>query len=944
MSTEVAQAALDALTSHIAVLDSTGTIVAVNRAWRAFAEENGSAPERVSEGASYLEVCEHDGEDGRVVAALVRSVLAGETVEGIHKYPCHAPGQERWFLCRITRIPEANPPMLVVAHEDITASKRAERELRTREDQLLHQRNALVALAADARLNKDEDIAAALRHITETASRTMGVARVSVWRFDDGRSAIHCLDLFDGNSAGHSSGMNLQARDYPRYFRALTDADIIAADDAETDPLTVEFSRDYFPAFGITSMLDAPIHLGGALYGVLCHEHIGARRHWSPDEKTFAVALAGLVALALEEWERRQAEEQLRLHSAALNAANNGILITDLDGTITWANPAFSAISGYAPEDVLGRNPRELVKSGQHHPKLFENLWATIQAGHVWRGTLINRRKDGSHYSESQTISPIRDSAGEITHFVAVKEDVTEKIRAETTLQEARERLQRAVTAGNVALWEWDLETGNVVYSAEWLTQAGLEADGADHTMETWLRRVHPDDIAPLRQTLHACASAPHQRVQKEFRIGGEDGDTRWILLGAASEVDVVSHRTRLIGTNTDITDRKRLEQEYQQAQKMESIGRLAGGVAHDFNNLLGVIVGYSELILDTMGVANPLQESVMQIKRAADRATGLTRQLLAFSRRQILRPAVVDLNAIIEDAEKMLRRLIGEDIELCLDLQPRLGRVLADSGQIEQILMNLAVNARDAMPRGGRIDVVTRDVTLDEREARQRPGGHPGTYTSLVVRDTGMGMDERTLARIFEPFFTTKETGKGTGLGLATVYGIVKQSGGNIWVDSEPGDGSSFQIILPRIELDSLEARAPGSVEGTLPGTETILLAEDEEALRAVMELTLLRAGYTVIAATNGAHALNLMADHDGVIDLIVTDVVMPGMSGPEFVERASEAYPGVRVLYMSGYADDTIVHHGVLDEGIEFINKPFTFAQLNRKVREVLDRPRAV
>jgi len=938
MSTEFAQASLDALATHIAVLDNDGSIVAVNQAWRTFAEENGSASERVSEGINYLEVCDRGGEDAQTVANLIRSILAGNQADGCHEYPCHAPDQERWFKCRITRIPESRPPTIVVAHEDITVGKLAEQELRIREDQLLHQRNALIALAADARLNKNEDIASALRHITESASRTMCVSRVSVWRFDESRTAIHCVDLFEASTASHASGMAIEAKDYPIYFSALSNADVIAADRAETDPLTVEFARDYFPAFGITSMLDAPIHLGGSLYGVLCHEHTGKPRHWSADEKTFAVALAGLVALALEEWERRQAEEQLRLHSAALIAANNAIVITDLDGTITWANPAFSAISGYAPEEIIGRNPRDLVRSGQHHPKLFENLWATIQAGQVWRGTLINRRKDGSLYSESQTISPIRDSAGEITHFVAVKEDVTEKIRAEATLQEARERLQRAVTAGNVALWEWDLETDIVVYSPEWLAQAGLEAVDAIHTMDAWLSRVHPDDIDALRQTLNDCVSAPNRRFQKEFRVNHGDGDSRWILLGAASEMDAAGHRTRVIGTNIDITDRKCLEMEFQQAQKMESIGQLAGGVAHDFNNLLGVIVGYSELVLEEMGTCDPLQESVMQIKRAADRATGLTRQLLAFSRRQILRPVVVDLNSIIEDTEKMLHRLIGENIELRLDLQPGLGRALADPGQVEQILMNLIVNARDAMPRGGRIDIITRNRELDERQARQRPGGRPGAYTSVVVRDSGMGMDQRTQARIFEPFFTTKEIGKGTGLGLATVYGIVKQSGGYIWVDSEPGKGAAFQIYLPRIDSPTDEERTPGPVSGTLPTTETILLVEDEEALRAVLVLTLARAGYTVITADDGTHALAQLASHTGTIDLILTDVVMPGMSGPEFVKRAAAKFPDVKVLYMSGYADEAIVHHGVLDGGIEFINKPFTFAQLNRKIREVL------
>jgi PAS domain S-box-containing protein len=939
MSAELAQTTLDSLASHIAVLDSTGTIVAVNRAWRKFAEENGANLARAGVGAQYFEVCERGGEDGRAVATLLRAILQGERSEGSHEYPCHAPDQERWFTCRITRIPEADPAKLVVAHEDITVGKRAELELHCREEQLLLQRNALIALASDSRLSQT-DVSLALRHITETAARTIDVARVSVWSFDREQRAIRCLDLFDAGLNAHSDGMEIEASDYPAYFRALADADIIAADDGARDPFTREFARDYFARYGITSMLDAPIHLGGMLYGVLCHEHTGPVRTWSSDEKTFAVALAGLVSLALKESERRRAEEQLRLHSAALNATNNGIVITDLEGTITWANPAFSHISGYTQEEAVGKNPRDLLKSGQHHRKLFENLWATIQAGRVWRGTIINRRKDGRHYSEAQSISPIRDGDGKVTHFVAVKEDVTEKLRAQSTLQEARERLQRAVTAGNIALWEWNLATGSVLYSAEWMEQMGMEPTEIVNRIEDWFQRVHSEDIDALQKTLNDCVSEPWRRFQKEFRISRVDGAIRWILLGAAAVADDSGLPSRIIGTNIDITDRKRLELEFQQAQKMESIGLLAGGVAHDFNNLLGVIGGYTELMLESMAGDNPLHEAALQIRRAADRASGLTRQLLAFSRRQILQPAVADLNGIIEDAEKMLRRLIGEDIELHVDLAPGLWCVLADSGQIDQILMNLAVNARDAMPRGGRLTVTTRNEELDEQSAQLRPGGRPGRYACLEVRDSGVGMNPHVQARIFEPFFTTKEVGKGTGLGLATVYGIVKQSGGNIWVDSEVGQGTAFQIYLPRIEATTALERPDDLPDGMIPGRETILLAEDEEALRAVMRITLTRAGYTVLDAGDGQRALALIKEHPDKVHLVLSDVVMPGMSGPDLVREIVRVQPSVKVLFMSGYADDTIVHQGVLGEGIEFINKPFTFIQLNRKVREVLDK----
>ncbi len=392
----------------------------------------------------------------------------------------------------------------------------------------------------------------------------------------------------------------------------------------------------------------------------------------------------------------------------------------------------------------------------------------------------------------------------------------------------------------------------------------------------------------------------------------------------------------------TDITERKRLEEAFQQAQKMDAVGRLAGGVAHDFNNLLTVIMGYCQLILKGIGQGLPIGHQIEQIKTAADRAAILTNQLLAFSRKQILQPRVLNLNEVVESTEKLLRRLIGEDIDLVTKLDPTLGQVKADPGQVDQVIMNLAVNARDAMPRAGRLTIETANAELDGSYARRHPVVPPGPYVMLAVSDTGRGMDQDTQARIFEPFFTTKERGKGTGLGLATVYGIVKQSGGFIWVYSEVGRGTTFKIYLPRVDEDAEVARADQAFREMPRGVETVLMTEDDELVRSLIRVTLQKQGYTVLEAKDGTEALRIGQEYRGPIHLLVTDVVMPGMNGRELAERLASRCPAMRVLYLSGYTGETIVRNGVLEAEQAFLPKPFSPAAFAHKVREVLNESR--
>ncbi|TAL11564.1 MAG: response regulator [Nitrospirae bacterium] len=387
-----------------------------------------------------------------------------------------------------------------------------------------------------------------------------------------------------------------------------------------------------------------------------------------------------------------------------------------------------------------------------------------------------------------------------------------------------------------------------------------------------------------------------------------------------------------------------KLEEQLRQAQKMEAVGRLAGGIAHDFNNVLTIIKGYSDLALGQMAPQDPQRARLQYIKDAGERAASLTRQLLAFSRRQVLESKVLDLNAIVTNLYEMLPRLIGEDIDIVSILKPGLGRMKADPGQIEQVILNLAVNARDAMPQGGKMTIETANVALDENYARDHATVQPGPHVMLAVSDTGHGMDAETSARIFEPFFTTKEIGQGTGLGLAMVYGIVKQSGGSIWVYSEPGKGTTFKIYFPRVE-DALEVQEPAEDRPRiLRGTETVLVAEDEEMVRNLMQTILEAQGYAVLVARNATEALSIGHRHHGSIPLLVTDVVMPGMSGRELAAQLAMVHPEAKVLYVSGYTDDAVVRHGVLNAGLAFLQKPFSAESFLFKVRDALDTPAKV
>ncbi|MBS3917807.1 MAG: PAS domain S-box protein [Deltaproteobacteria bacterium] len=1107
----------------------------------------------------------------------------------------HKNGSWRWMFdeLRLNRDEQGNPKDILGSMVDITERKRVEGVLRENEKRQQKYSTLLSEL-----INRGEFFSGEpgenLRSITTISARLMNTERVSIWTYNKDYSQIRCEDLFELSKGAHSEGEVLQSSEFPDYTSNHKIGRVIAAEDVFTDPRTSKIPASYYNAYGIKSLLGAPVWVHDRLVGLLSFEHVGEIRQWQPEEEQLAQTLATYVSICFEASERKRAEDALQQNEeryrTLVEESFDGIFIqkgpkiifvnrrlsemlgydkSELEGMDHWlvyhpdyqeltrerakarmrgekvpaqyevklqrkdgsafdgeilarrimfgdepgiqvwirditerkkaeetikpseekfskafrASPAWVIISsleegryievndaflksmGFRRDEVIGRtvfelktwvNPkartrliselkergsvrnmevkvrkksgelldillsaevveiageqcmlsasiditeRKQLEEGRRKSEEFQRamvvcspvaLYSLDPDGNVltWNASAervfgwaaeevvgkplpivpgdkqeefreicrrvmlgqtfsnletIRRKKDGTRLNVSLSTAPILDAEGNVIGIMSGLVDITESKRADEKLKESEERYRK--------FFDEDL-TGDFISTPEgkillcnpaFANILGFKS--VDEALETSGSSLYFKE-SEWHKFLQLLGENK-RLVNYEEKLIRNDGEKINVIENVIGTFDGQGKLIEIKGYIFDITERKRAEEERKtlegqlhQSQKMEGIGRLAGGIAHDFNNVLTIIKGYSQLSLIDLKKGDPLIDNIEQIQKATDRAVDLTRQLLAFSRRQVMEMKVVDLNTIIRDLGKMLLRIIGEDIELVTFLADSLGRVKVDPGQMEQVIVNLTVNARDAMPSGGKLTIETANVELDEKYARNHVAVKTGRYVMLSVSDTGTGITPEVKERIFEPFYTTKEKGKGTGLGLSTVYGIVKQSGGNIWVYSEPGKGTTFKIYLPRVDEPLEEIKGKEELEEIPHGHETVLVVEDEEEVRKLAVKVLQKQGYQVLDAPNAGIALLLFKQHVGEIHLILTDVVMPQMSGPDLVKHLAPLPPVTKVLYMSGYTDNAIVHHGVLEEGMNFIQKPFSPDILARKVREALDK----
>ena len=719
-----------------------------------------------------------------------------------------------------------------------------------------------------------------------------------------------------------------------------------------------DHEEHWFEVYGRIAITGAPERFQNHAERLNRHFDVYALRFGEPSNRQVAIVFNDITHRKLAEDALRQSEESL---SVTLHSIGDAVMATDTKGLVTRLNPIAESLTGWTEKEAHGRPVAEvfnIINEETRQPALIpvDDVLATGEVHGLANHTILIAR-DGTECPIADSASPIRDKNGEVLGVVLVFRDVTEEKEAERVIRynerqlrilndELERRVEERTSEMRQALTTLDAsDDGALIFDPETLVhtyvnegmarQLGYEREELLGKTPLYFKPEYDEDS--YREILGPIVRGElrsHRFTTVHRHRDGYDFPVEVNLQYVAPE----GEKPRFIAIVRDITERQQLEEQLRQSQKMEAIGVLAGGIAHDFNNLLTAINGYSEIVLKKMPVSDPLHHNVEEIRAAGDRAAALTTQLLAFSRKQVMKPVVHNLNDVITNIEKMLRRIIRENIDLKTVLDPDLGNINADPGQIEQVIMNLVVNARDAMPDGGRLTVETQNIYLDEDYASEHIEVTPGPFARMTVTDTGAGMDERTQSQIFEPFFTTKGVGQGTGLGLSTVFGIIKQSGGDIRVYSEIGHGTIFKIYLPCVDK-AVEKLRWAETGDDLTGTETVLLVEDEEVVRNLVREILATNGYTVLEAANGPEALSRCESYNGPIHLLLTDMIMPGMSGPELRDEVATLRPGIRVLFMSGYTDDSIMRNGTLDLDMSFIEKPFTPDSLSGKIREVLE-----
>ncbi|MFQ5611598.1 MAG: PAS domain S-box protein [Anaerolineae bacterium] len=737
---------------------------------------------------------------------LVRANVPTEEIVEIHEEALRRLGRELPDLTLLETARLISTPLLellmaygLAFRERLEILLRAEVEIRRRNRELKLLNQVIAASAVE------QDIESILDVVCRELARAFGVPQAAAALLNEEKTEAVVVAEYLAEGRPPARTKTIPVAGNPS-FQYLLDRKVpLAVDDAQNDPRLAPIHA-LMRQRGTVSLLLLPLTIEGEVVGSLGLDAT-APRSFSAEEVSLAWSVADQVSGVLA---RARLDQERRRLTTVIEQSAESVIITDVGGTILYVNPAFERVTGYSRAEAVGQNPR-ILKSGKHDPAFYEELWVTLVAGRVWRGRFVNRKKDGTLYTEEATISPIREPGGGIINYVAIKRDVTREVE---------------------------------------------------------------------------------------------------------------------------------LEEQYLQAQKMEPVGRLAGGIAHDFNNLLTAINGFARLLKHELPEDNPGQEMVDKILKSGQRAADLVHQLLTFSRKQITEPRVLNLNICVSELDKMLRRIIGEDIQIETILSPDLGMIKVDPTQIEQVILNLVVNARDAMPDGGELTIETANVVLNQARITGYGPMQPAEYVLLAVSDTGVGMSRDVQARIFEPFFTTKEPGQGTGLGLATVFGIVRQNHGCIRVYSEEGLGTTFKIYLPRVRATESGPSVPSKTGMELPGGhETILLVEDDQGARELACYVLEDLGYTLLAAQSGSEGLQVAARHSGPIHLLLADVVMPGMNGKALADELARTRPNLKTLFISGYPDTVITYHGIIESGAAFLQKPFSPLALAQKVRAVLD-----
>jgi len=919
-----AQAVLDAIPAQVAVLNRNGTIVAVNRAWDVFASENGGAGVKTGVGANYLAVAARavgsEAESARAAYLGLKSVLERGAPHFSLEYPCHSSSQKRWFLLEVSPLGDGSALRAVVMHHDISERKRSEEALRESEARLR------MVLEAGRMGTWAWDIQA--NHVIWNHHQ-YGLFGLS-YSPDPVTPDVFLARVHPDDATELRQILRDVARDgtqFDRNFRVLwpdgTTRWLAGRGQVYRDTRTLQATHMFGVNFDVTEakLAEERLRESAALSSLQADVALSSSRSASLRQMLQACTEAlvlRLDAAFARVWTFDPVHEMLELEASA--------------GAYTHLDGAHSRVSfgKYKIGRIAEQRRPHLTNDLQHDPWISDPEWAKREGMVAFAGypLVVADRLIGvmavfaRHPFPENTLAALASVADTIAvgteqkrsqlRLASVLESVTDAL-----IDIDRDGLVRSMNPAAARLLGYT--EAEAVGKHVRLLVSGPFPQGRDGDLVPQLRAAQAQVIEagrPLEARRKDGSSVPVELRVSECAIDG-------------SKLITVALR--------DISRQRQLEAELQQAQKMEAIGRLAGGVAHDFNNLLTIINGYSELLLSLLPGDDPNRESIQQISDAGARAASLTRQLLAFGRRTVLEPKVLNLNTVVGEAERMLRRLIGEDIVLTTLLDPSLALVKVDPGHMGQVLLNMAVNARDAMPTGGKLIIETRNVDLDTEYTSAHPGARPGRHVRLTMTDTGCGMTPEVKARIFEPFFTTKVAGAGTGLGMPMVYGIIEQSGGFIEIESEPGVGTSIALHLPVVDERAAAGETlPPSAE--LRGSESILLVEDEEGVLRFARFGLQTHGYHVLPATNAEEALRLLQEDGREVDLLVTDVVLPGMSGRELAEALQRRMPRLRVLYVSGYTDDAVVRHGIQQADVAFLQKPYTPLALLAKVRQVL------